>query len=183
MALLPELVNLVYDYLIEEKEINENGKYEKYTEISGVKHGKYYQRTNVYETTSNYYLGKLHGSYIEQSLINKHRIECFYLNNQFHGVYRSYNYDGVLCGRTEYKYGKEEGVSMGYYSDGRIHTISEMKNGMLDGVNKRYDLNGDLVEYSEYKEYKRHGVWKTFYDGVEDTSYFKNGKRMWCSFM
>lgn len=83
----------------------------------------------------------------------------------------------------EYKYGKEEGVSMGYYNNGRIHIISEMKNGMLDGVSKRYDLNGDLIEYSEYKEYKRHGVWQTFYDGVEETLYFKNGKRMWCSFM
>lgn len=69
MTLLPELVDL-----LEEKEINENGKYEKYTEISGVKHGKYYRRTNIYETTSNYYFGKLNGPYVSRSLINKHKI-------------------------------------------------------------------------------------------------------------
>ena len=183
MSLLPELIDLVYEYLLEEIIIDKYENYEKYTEISGVKHGKYYKKTGIYEITCNYYLGKLHGPHIEQSLLNKHRTERFYINDEMHGIYRFYDYAGNLCRYSEYKHGKRDGISMSYYSNNRIESISEHKNGMLDGVCKTYDLNGDLMEYSEFKEYKRHGVWTTFHDGIEETIYFKNGKRTWCIFM
>lgn len=145
---------------------------------------------NVYDTTGK----KIHtthfkngeGTYKAVHPNGKTRFEVPYVKGEFHGVYKSYFFDGKLSTTKTYKLGLLEGAYEDYHYNGKLNVKGTYKggeragkwtyfnedgkiwkdetyvDGELNGVVNIYHSNGKVEREIQYKNDERHGTFKRF---------------------
>ncbi|MDC0177606.1 hypothetical protein OAJ14_05605 [Polaribacter sp.] len=91
--------------------------------------------------------GKKENEYIEEK-----KGITYYKGEPFTGeIFRNYK-NGQLWIRSNYKDGKEDGLSEMYYENGQLEYKENYKDGKKDGLYEEYDENGQLYIRSNYKD-------------------------------
>jgi len=98
--------------------------------------------------------------------------ELFYENNN------PFILRPFLMSRTNFRYGKLDGLGERFHENGQLEYIGNYKNGEPDGLFEYFFENGKLRFRKNYKNGKHDGVWKYYYENgqLESRSNFKNGK-------
>ncbi|WP_338941153.1 toxin-antitoxin system YwqK family antitoxin [Fusobacterium nucleatum] len=96
------------------------------------------------------------------------------------GVIETYNEQGILLEKTEFKNGLRDGSSKKYFiNGGKVSLEAIFSNGIQVGVQKRYYESGELLSELSYKNGKMDGIGKSYYQNgqVEMEEPYKNGER------
>ena len=96
------------------------------------------------------------------------------------GVIETYNEQGILLEKTEFKNGLRDGSSKKYFiNGGKVSLEAIFSNGIQVGVQKRYYESGELLSERSYKNGKMDGIGKSYYQNgqVEMEEPYKNGER------
>jgi antitoxin component YwqK of YwqJK toxin-antitoxin module len=163
-----------------------NGKLD-YEEVY---HNGWLTAVNVYDTTGK----KIHtvhfkegnGTYKVIFPNGQTRFEVPYVKGEYHGVYKSYHYDGKPSITKTYKLGLLEGTYQDYYHNGQLFVKGTYKggertgkwayynedgkmwkeevyvDGELNGTVNIYHPNGKVEREIQYKNDERHGTFKRF---------------------
>lgn len=79
-----------------------------------------------------------------------------FLNGKLDGDINTYDNNGNLTAKLEYKNGEICGKCL-FFNDSTLITKSEYKNSLLDGITTLYNQDGSISATIEYKEGKKHG--------------------------
>lgn len=106
--------------------------------------------------------------------------ETEYLNNQKHGVSRTYYPYEKIMEEIEYQYGVKEGDYKKYFYSGQVAIEGEYSAGKKENKWTKYFSDGSVAWEGTYKRGLRDGDWK-YYDrkgNVVSTISYKNGVDM-----
>ena len=89
-----------------------------------------------------------------------------------------YDYDGTLMVKSQYKDGKENGISYFFYDDGDIFSISHYKNGKKHGSSTVFFPSGEVSIKQSFKNDKRDGYQIKYYKSgfIKSKTYYKDGE-------
>ena len=89
-----------------------------------------------------------------------------------------YDYDGTLLAKSQYKDGKENGVSYSFYKNGDISSISYHKNDQLHGSSISFFTSGKIHIKQSFKDGKRDGYQVIYYGSgfIDSKIYYKDGE-------
>lgn len=123
-------------------------------------------------------------------------IEKFYLDRDSlkFGTYTSYDEDGKLFERSQYKKGKLDGLRTIFFANGEVEIQENYTDGKIDGLYKSFYDNGNVNLEANYVGGKMEGIVKRYYSTGElleevkfvanqengpFKEYYKNGKVKW----
>jgi len=123
-------------------------------------------------------------------------IEKYYLNKDSlkFGTYTSFDEDGRLFEKSQYKKGELDGLRTIFYASGEVEIQENYKAGQMNGIYKSFYENGNVNLEALYTAGKMEGIVKryyssgeileevTFVDNQENgpfKEYHKNGKVKW----
>lgn len=92
----------------------------------------------------------------------KKMYEYTYVNGKIHGLYKSWNVEGVFMKQCEYEEGKLHGKFYEYYPDGVIKTSAYYYQDNLHGNVSEWDNDGNLVRFEQWLYGKKHGKYIIF---------------------
>ena len=123
-------------------------------------------------------------------------IEKYYINKDSlkFGTYTSFDEDGRLFEKSQYKKGQLDGLRTIFYSSGEVEIQENYKTGEIDGLYKSFYENGNVNLEAYYIEGKMEGTVKRYFSSgeiMEEVTfvsneengpfkeYFKNGQVKW----
>jgi antitoxin component YwqK of YwqJK toxin-antitoxin module len=106
----------------------------------------------------------------------KHRNKTDELGRK-QGLWKHYNYLGILAWEIEYADDMRNGVSKRYYYNGRLMRETEYSYGIKDGFFKRYDYDGNVRAEGEYLNGKKANRWANYYSSgqIRNEGFYKAG--------
>lgn len=124
---------------------------------NGQEHGvckKYHFDNNKLKEEINYKNGKQHGKYKSwvETDIYYLREETDYVDDNIHGISRTYYHTGQIICMCTYKNNRKHGKCVVWHDNGKIKSICNYVNDVLNGNYKEWDENGDLVKNVEYAD-------------------------------
>lgn len=89
----------------------------------------------------------------------------------------SWHWNGTMAGRTTYKAGELDGVSLSYSDNGQLIEREFYKAGKREGLCERWYDNGQLKERATYKAGKREGLSEAWHENgqLKERATYKAG--------
>ena len=89
-----------------------------------------------------------------------------------------YDYDGTLLAKSQYKNGKENGVSYSFHDSGDTSSISYYKNGQRHGSSISFFRNGKINIKQSFRNGKPDGYRIKHYPSgfIESKTYYRDGE-------
>ena len=115
---------------------------------------------------SNYYQGKLHGTYKTYNLFGLTK-ECYYVMDTLHGDYKEYTFDWHDKSHLYISCHYSNGLLEGEY----IHNFQYSSAPWIKGCYKNGKRNGTFTKYFDKTDYR-----VTSQEGIECQSYYVDGK-------
>lgn len=119
------------------------------------------------------------GDYETRSLTGKLMGKGKYLNDNLHGKFNFYFFDGSKETEEYYTHGLRDSIYRDYYYGGKLHIEGQYKLGKKIGTWKYYNLDGTLSSVENYANGEVNGI-KTYYhsNGQKDSEIpYENGER------
>ena len=88
--------------------------------------------------------------------------ETYNKKGELNGPAETYNLNGKLESKGNYKNGKPDGKWEYYFPHGSRMRICEYEEGRLNGKSIVYNERGQIIEESNYKNNKLHGLYTSF---------------------
>ena len=123
-------------------------------------------------------------------------IEKYYVDKDSlkFGTYTSYDADGRLFEKSQYKKDELDGLRTIFFFNGEVEIQENYKSGVIDGTYKSFYDNGNINLVASYSDGKMQGVVKRYYSSgelMEEVTfsdneengpfkeYYKNGQVKW----
>ncbi|QLH45568.1 MAG: hypothetical protein HWD58_08115 [Bacteroidota bacterium] len=74
------------------------------------------------------------------------------LNGERVGQFETYDIDGKLASKLNYRSGKLDGQAIYYHPNGKERLISEYNGGDQEGISKEMDEEGRIESITEYRK-------------------------------
>jgi antitoxin component YwqK of YwqJK toxin-antitoxin module len=108
---------------------------------------------------------------------NQLEYEINYINGKTEGLVETYDKEGGLISRENFKNGLLEGLKEEYWGDGQLSERTNYKKGKKDGLEENFNTNGCLNWKHNYKEDLYHGWSELYVDcSISHKSNYRNGE-------
>ena len=175
--LLPELIELVIENLIEEKmEYDDDGNLKSQgILVDGKKHGAWLEWNKGWKTSTTFLHGIEHGEWVKFDTDGQIYNQLNFANGKKHGECKMWWRVDQLYRCGTFANDKRHGEWKEWHENGQLHTSSMWVGGKKHGMNTEWHRNGQIYFQGCYVDGEKHGVCNWWHGQIHTQKTYVNG--------